>query len=276
MLYFNATLLGQILGGILMERMHKEFIDRAVDYFKTNPSIIGVAVGGSFITGETDRYSDIDFVIVSTDEDYESIMKNRFSLVEPLGDFLSGFTGEHVFEPRVIICLYDNPLLHVDFKFIKLNDFAKRVENPKILFERDNLITKALAEGEVSFPTPSIQWVEDRFWIWIHYQGLKLGRGEIFEAIEFVSYLRQNVIGPFILMKCGNLPRGVRNLERDATNYLDKLKKTVAEYSKESCLEATYQIIELYLEIREHFADDSFVYQEKTQTAALNYLLEIK
>jgi hypothetical protein len=32
---------------------------------------------------------------------------------------LVGFTGEHVGEPRVLICLYGPPVLHVDLKFGK-------------------------------------------------------------------------------------------------------------------------------------------------------------
>jgi hypothetical protein len=51
------------------------------------------------------------------------------------GNFLSGFTGEHVGEPRVLICLYDNPLLHVDIKFLTVPEFTKRIENPDILFD---------------------------------------------------------------------------------------------------------------------------------------------
>ena len=34
------------------------------------------------------------------------------------------FTGEHVGESRVLICLYGPPLLHVDLKFVSLSDAA--------------------------------------------------------------------------------------------------------------------------------------------------------
>ena len=53
------------------------------------------------------------------------------------GDFISGFTGEHVSETRLLVCLYDNPFLHVDIKFLTLPEFYSRVENPVVLFERN-------------------------------------------------------------------------------------------------------------------------------------------
>lgn len=62
-----------------------------------------------------------------------------------LGDFLSGFTGEHVGEPRVLICLYDNPLLHVDIKFLTLDEFHHRVETPILLLDRSKQLDRLFA-----------------------------------------------------------------------------------------------------------------------------------
>jgi hypothetical protein len=36
----------------------------------------------------------------------------------------SAFSGEHVGEPRALICLYGPPLLPVDLKFVSLSDAA--------------------------------------------------------------------------------------------------------------------------------------------------------
>lgn len=66
------------------------------------------------------------------------------------GDFISGFTGEHVGEPRVLICLYDNPLLHVDIKFLTLPEFQTRIENPILLFERNNELTEIISHTKAS------------------------------------------------------------------------------------------------------------------------------
>lgn len=107
-------------------------------------------------------------------------------LAKRLGNFLSGFTGEHVGEPRVLIYLYDNPLLHVDIKFVTLEELNHRDETPHILFDREKQMKKILEQSKEHFPLPDYQWIEDRFWTWVHYSLLKIGRGEYFEAFGFL------------------------------------------------------------------------------------------
>jgi hypothetical protein len=53
-----------------------------------------------------------------------------------MGNLLAAFTGEHVGEPRLLICLFADPLMHVDLKFISLGQLSSRVEDPVILWER--------------------------------------------------------------------------------------------------------------------------------------------
>lgn len=49
-------------------------------------------------------------------------------LAGTLGHLLHAFTGEHVGEPRLLICLYGPELLHVDLKFVTLEMLTQRVE----------------------------------------------------------------------------------------------------------------------------------------------------
>ena len=60
----------------------------------------------------------------------DEVMHERKSIASSLGRLAGAFTGEHVGEPRLLICLYDNPVLHVDLKFVNLFDAAVRIENP--------------------------------------------------------------------------------------------------------------------------------------------------
>ncbi len=94
-----------------------EFAKRATEILKADKSVIGLAVAGSWLTGELDEFSDLDLILIT--KDYVSDDKNKMlEYAKRLGQLLTGFTGEHVAEPRVLICLYDNPLLHVDIKFM--------------------------------------------------------------------------------------------------------------------------------------------------------------
>jgi predicted nucleotidyltransferase len=256
--------------------LHQKFIDKAVAYFSKDSRFDGIAAGGSYITGEMDDFSDIDFIIVIKPEHYQEVMNERKLMASDLGNLLSAFTGEHVGEPRLLICLYGPPLLHVDLKFVSLDDFPHRVEDPVILWERDEELSKRMTEEEAVFPYPDLQWIEDRFWVWIHYAGTKLGRNEIFETIEFISFLRQSVIGPLVLMKNHKLPRGVRKIEVDAPEESSRLRQTIVEYNKQSCIRSLEALTALYLELREKFATDAFEKKDEAQKYAVDYLMSLK
>jgi len=44
---------------------------------------------------------------------------------------------------------------------VKFSDIAHRVEDFKILCEKDNCITKKIKEEVAIYLTPNIQWIED-------------------------------------------------------------------------------------------------------------------
>jgi predicted nucleotidyltransferase len=154
-----------------------KFIEQVVDRIRTDKNVVGLAAGGSFITNEIDEFSDVDLIVVTVDKVAPDVEK-MVTYAKSFGDYLNGFTGEHVGERRVLICLYDNPLLHVDIKFITPDEFEQRVEDPVIFFDRNKSLEKVVASTNSEWPKLDYQWVEDRFWTWIHYAALKLGRGD--------------------------------------------------------------------------------------------------
>jgi hypothetical protein len=255
-----------------MNKFHEEFIEKALPILKLNERLAGVAAGGSWITNSMDEFSDIDLVISVIPEYFDSVMDERLAIAESLGKLLAAFTGEHVGEPRLLICLYGPPLLHVDLKFISAPDMINRVEDPIILWEKDNQISKYIAQKPPKYPLPDLQWIEDRFWVWVHYAATKLGRGEIFEVIEFISFLRINVIGPFILLKNGYTPSGVRRIEIKAKEQLPKLIKTVPEYNAFSCASSLKTIISLYIDLRDYHKNPGFVNHIEAEKESMKYL----
>jgi predicted nucleotidyltransferase len=275
LLNIQNKILEKIKEAVMLRVEHDNFIKNSLNTFKSDSRFVGVAAAGSYITKEMDEYSDIDLVIAVKPESFDEIMSERFKIAEKLGHLLSAFTGEHVREPRLLICLYSDPLLHVDLKFISLEDMAHRVEEFEILWQRNGLLTEKFKEKEAKFPKPSLQWIEDRFWVWIHYGTTKLGRGEVFETLELISFLRKTVIGPLLLMHKGRQPRGVRKIEVDAPEYLDRLIKTVAFHDKRSCYEAINATAGLYRELREIHKFKGFVFRAEAETLAMEYLESI-
>ena len=66
-----------------------------------------------------------------------------------------------------------------------------------------------------AYPPPDARWIEDRFWVWVHYAALKIARGELQESFDFLSYLRVFVLGPLGSVRAGRKPIGVRRVEDD-------------------------------------------------------------
>lgn len=194
-------------------RLHRKFLSNSIEVLKNDRRIISLTAGGSLILNQMDEYSDLDLVIVCDFSKYDAIIKDRISIAKNLGPLLESFTGEHVGESRLLICLYGPPLLHVDLKFISLNDIDERVEDPIIIWERDSILTDNIAKKKSNYPAPNLIWIENRFWIWIHYIAGKIGRGELFETIESLSVLRNLVLGPMILYKEGARSQGVHRIE---------------------------------------------------------------
>jgi predicted nucleotidyltransferase len=249
---------------------HREFLNRSIDRLKMDQRIVGVAAGGSFLTNSMDEFSDLDLIISVEPAHQAEVSLERMKIAASLGKLLAAFTGEHVGEPRVLICLYEAPLLHVDLKFVSLDDVATRVEDPCVLWERDGRLSSALAHQKAEYPTRSPRWIEDRFWIWVHYAATKIARGELFEAIDFLSFLRVTVLGPLALARAGARPSGVRKIETIAPDFAVELQRTIATHDAADCLRALRACGDLYRSLMSRASS------ERVEDAVMEYLAEVE
>ena len=256
--------------------IQREFANKAKTILEPDDNVVGLAVAGSWLTNEIDEFSDLDLILV-TKQKISHDKNLMLDYAKRLGDFLSGFTGEHVGEPRVLICLYDNPLLHVDIKFVTLEEFHSRIETPTLLFDKNGQLEKAINNSQAKFPYPDYQWIEDRFCSCIHYALLKIGRGEYLEAYDFMGFLRMVVFGPLLHIKNDNLPRGVRKVETELESEdLAKLKLTIPIYNRQSLLESLRNAVSLYRQLRTELFDNNVSLQNHTDKKVMNYFEEIE
>jgi hypothetical protein len=255
--------------------IHQAFLERALPRLQADPRIVGVAAGGSWIDDALDEYSDLDLVIACAPSAHAAVMRDRQSIAAALGPLLNAFTGEHVNEPRLLICLYEPGPLHVDLKFVPVGDLATRVEDPVVLWERDGAVGAAIAGSTARFPSPDPQWFEDRFWTWTHYGAAKLGRGELFEVVDFLAAVRDMVLGPMLHLKYGRLPRGVRKLETLAAPDVAALAATVATHDAASAATAMRATVRLYRALRDEAGAPGLVRHVRAEAAAVAYLEEV-
>lgn len=260
---------------------HALFLERALLRLQADPRIVGVAAAGSLAGGRMDEFSDLDLVIAVEPDTTAAVMDERHRIAAELGLLAAAFTGEHIGEPRVLICLYHGEEgaapLHVDLKFVSLPDAVVRVDEPVILWEREGRLSQVLQTGEAHYPVPNLPWIEDRFWVWIHYAALKIGRGELFEAVDFLAYLRAQVLGPLVLTEAGAQPAGVRRVETAAPSRAGQLQATVAAYDRDSCIRCLYAAVDLYRSLRHSVGNGhaDMAANEAAESTAMTYLSDI-
>jgi hypothetical protein len=172
-----------------LPELHAAFVAKLRRAVDVDGRFLALLAGGSFIHGGFDEHSDLDFVVVVEETAYENALASRMTFAAGLGPLLSAFTGEHVGEPRLLICLYGPPLLHVDLKFATASTLDRRIEQPAVLFARDpDELGKRLAASDPVWPDMSPEWFETRVWVWLHYAATKLARGELFEALGMLVH----------------------------------------------------------------------------------------
>ena len=243
---------------------------RVVEAATADPRITGVVVGGSVATGTSDAYSDLDLVIACRDEDHASVLADAPAFAADVGPVLAAFTGEHVGERRLLIVLYGPPPLHVDLKFVSVSDLSERVEDGIVLWQRGRSVDEARSGTRPSWPQPEPQWIEDRFWVWIHYVAAKIARGEIFEAVDGLTMIRGSALAPLATFGRTDRPAGVRRLETLAPEYCPAFAATIAAPTAADCTRALRSSIDLYLQLRD---ESSVVCRRSAQSAVLDYVV---
>ncbi len=259
-----------------MPETHRAFLLGAIPVLRKFSSLCGLAAGGSFISRQLDEYSDLDLIVVTTEQALPLSGSARQEIAASIGPLLVAFTGEHVNEPRLFICLYGAPALHVDLKFLLAAHLNPRVEDPIVLWDRQGHVQQALAAGTAAYPPPDLQWIEDRFWVWVHYAAAKIGRGELFEALDLLGALRKLVFGPLALQRGGVLPNGVRRVEDLSPSAVSNLGATVGEHDPASCYRALSAAIALYREHRSVLAAPALVYRSEAEAESVAYLNAVR
>ncbi|WP_344168057.1 aminoglycoside 6-adenylyltransferase [Kribbella lupini] len=256
-----------------------ELIDRVPEQFRgvaggvvaaaaRDRRFLAVLVNGSVANGQPDEWSDLDLVIVCADSYRHETVAQAKDFAAAVGPLLVAFTGEHVGEPRLLIALYGPPVIHVDLKFIGLSDLDERVEDGLVLWQRDDSVQRRLDATQAAWPQPDAQWVEDRFWVWIHYVAAKVGRGELFEAVDGLGLIRSAALVPSIVATRTDRPAGVRRVEQLAPSLVPALARTVALPDRADCLRALRAAVELYLEVR----DSGVIRRNEARKAVVAYL----
>ena len=249
---------------------HAGFLAALLPVLQADQRVMEVWAAGSYVSDQMDPFSDLDLRIVVADGEWESVLASRRAIAAACGTLLDAFTGEHVGQPNLLICLFDQALLHVDLLFLPHDAVAHR-DSALCLWSRHGA-APVVRGACVQAPPVDLEWIEQRFWIWVHYGAGKIGRGEVMEALDFISYLRTAVLGPLALEQHKASPYGVRRVEAVlAPDVMAMLQKTVARYDRADCARALRECVTLYRTLRAARAGAGFG-NAAAERAAVAYL----
>jgi predicted nucleotidyltransferase len=226
----------------LLPDAHQSFLNGALPVLQSDARVQAVVVSGSAVTGGVDVWSDLDLVVLVEDAAEAALTGEHFAIVERMGTLLQAFRADHLGEPRLLICLYDTPLLHVDVKFLAYKDVHTLRYAAEVLWARS---VRPDLPGPGAAREFNVQWCADRLPGWAHYLGIKIGRGELFEALNSLDFLRTRVLAPLIALEAGTPPRGLRRLEETKSPRLASLARTTCAYDRAAIAAASGEAIEL-------------------------------
>jgi len=248
-------------------KVQGDFLVHAVGILIADARIIGIGAGGSFVSGEMDDYSDVDLLVVVSDPSLCTDIAARIEIASRLGLLLTCFTGIHVGDLRLLICVYGPPVLKVDLKFVTADDLKHRVEDPVVLYDPISVFAKAFHCNGPVYPSPNLQWIEDAFWAWILSGGAKIRRGELFEAKAILNFLVEKVLAPLLALEYGHQPSGVRRIEFRAPQHVDVLGQLCTSYDRDAIKEALLAAACIYRSLRKDIQ-----FRSEAERQALDYL----
>jgi hypothetical protein len=168
---------------------HRKLISKAVKNLIEDQRVKGLYLSGSV---KTDEHSDIDLTILSTEQDRESLEKERLKIASQIGEIKAEAVSQF---PHTYVVFYDPEELKFDFNFHVLPEQA-RPDKAKIdvIYDPTGHLHKTVEESA------KIEWTADmddlnnrikHFYVVISYTISKIARGELWESRDCVEYYRQ-------------------------------------------------------------------------------------
>ncbi|MGA9162632.1 MAG: nucleotidyltransferase domain-containing protein [Actinomycetota bacterium] len=214
---------------------------------QADPDVVGMAVTGSFATGEADELSDVDLRLYVRPDAVEAVLARVPDLAASCGDVVAWFGADHLAIPSLTIVLYDD-LVHVDFDVVAVDRATEHNEGLPvgILWERQPISAELPGTFEADVAT-QVRWMEARIWTWSWYIQSKILRGELYEALDGLQYVRDRVLFRLLALLGDRRPAGGRRAESVVGEHADAFARTVpTALDPEAVLGALRAEIDLY------------------------------
>lgn len=226
---------------------HRAKVEAAVRAGLEIEDVVAMAVAGSFAVGNADELSDIDLRLYVDETAVDRTVRAMPALAASCGTVIASFSGEHVGAPALTIVLYDD-LVHVDFDVVAADRAAEHNDGlpAVVLWEREP-ISDALPGTYDPEVAAGVRWMEARIWTWSWYIQSKVLRGELYEALDGLQYVRDQVLFRLLAFHGERRPAGGRRAEAVVGDHRDAFARTIPRsLDPATVLAALREEIDLY------------------------------
>jgi hypothetical protein len=192
-----------------------------------DPDVVGMAATGSFATGDADEVSDVDLRLYVRPGVVEAVVARVPELAAACGRVVALFAADHLGIPTLTIVLYDD-LVHVDFDVVSVDRAAEHNDGlPAVVLWEREAISAALPGTYQRDVVSDLRWMETRIWTWSWYVQSKVLRGELYEALDGLQYVRDRVLFRLLAFGRGDRPAGGRRAEAVVGDHAAAFARTV-------------------------------------------------
>jgi hypothetical protein len=226
---------------------HRAKAEAACRAALADPDVVAMVVTGSFATGSADELSDVDLRVYGRPDAVEGVVARIPDLAAAGGSVVALFVAEHLGIPTLTIVLYDD-LVKVDFDVVSADRAAEHNDGlpAVVLWEREP-ISDALPGTYAPEVAAGVRWLEARIWTWSWYIQSKVLRGELYEALDGLQYVRDEVLFRLLAFHGERRPAGGRRAEAVVGDHGDAFARTVPRsLDPASVLAALREEIDLY------------------------------
>ena len=229
---------------------HRAKVEAAVRAGVEIEDVVAMAVAGSFAVGNADELSDVDLRFYVAETAVDRTVRAIPALAASCGTVMASFNGERVGAPALTIVLYDD-LVHVDFDVLSSAAAAEHNAGLPVLvlWDRDGVSARLPGDDRTDV-AGDLRWIEDRMWTWCWYIQSKILRGELYEALDGLQYVRDRVLFRLLAFERGTRPAGARRVEAALGDRREAFSGTITSADDPAAvLSALRAEIGLYLEL---------------------------
>jgi hypothetical protein len=239
----------------------------------TDPDVVAMVVTGSFATGIADELSDVDLRLYARPDAVEGVVARVPDLAAAAGSVVALFVAEHLAIPTLTIVLYDD-LVHVDFDVVAADRAAEDNDGlpAVVLWEREP-ISDALPGTYAPEVAAGVRWMEARIWTWSWYIQSKVLRGELYEALDGLQYVRDEVLFRLLAFHGERRPAGGRRAEAVVGDHRDAFARTIPRsLDPATVLAALREEIDLYRVLADPLLERHGIETAEARTVVLRAL----